>query len=73
MKQKLQYLLVDRERLAAHLAEQEILAAEASDGTHIYRCRRGAQESLVIALANGQGLIVSGESAAPLDRRRPPR
>ncbi|OMG53805.1 hypothetical protein BJN45_10300 [Azonexus hydrophilus] len=70
MKKKLHYEHVDRKNLAVYLGQHEILSAEASDGSHIYRCLAGREETLVIALPDGNALIVSCESQAALDRRR---
>lgn len=70
MKKKLQYEHVDRKNLAVYLGQREILSAEANDGTHVYRCLAGREETLVIALPDGNAVIISCESQAALDRRR---
>jgi hypothetical protein len=70
MKKILQYEHVDRSKLAAYLAGHEISFAEAVESVHIYRCLSGRDESLVIALPDGAGLIVTNESQTSVDRRR---
>jgi len=70
MKLKLNYQHVDRNELADYLAQHEILSAEAVDGGHVYRCRDGQLEALVVALPTGNALIVTNPPPPPVDRRR---
>ncbi|WP_306604402.1 hypothetical protein [Azonexus sp.] len=70
MKKKLRYQHVDHGSLADYLSQHEIASAEAVATSHIYRCISGRDESLVIALADGNALIVTYESQAAVDRRR---
>lgn len=70
MKKKLRYQHVDHSSLADYLSRHEISSAEALASTHIYRCIADREESLVIALADGNALIVTHESQAAVDRRR---
>jgi hypothetical protein len=70
MKTKLQYQHVDRSKLAAYLAQHEISSAEALEQIHIYCCLTDHDESLVIALPDGSGLIVTNDAQTSVDRRR---
>lgn len=70
MKASLEYRHATREELASYLAQQEIQTAEALTEGHLYRCRCPGGESLVVSLANGDGLIIQGITTQPVDRRR---
>lgn len=70
MIKKLHYQHVDRNNLANYLALNEIAAAEAIAGSHIYRCATGRDDALVITLPDGSALIVTHETQAAVDRRR---
>lgn len=70
IRKKMDYEHVDRNILAVYLAQQQILAAEDLGSAHVYSCQRDKDESLVIALPDGTGLIVSSDFQAAVDRRR---
>ncbi|WP_415035694.1 hypothetical protein [Azonexus sp.] len=71
MKNKLRYEHVAHASLAAHLEQQTILQATTDGGVQVYHCQNAQGESLAIALASGENLIVRLERpSAPLDRRR---
>ena len=70
MNKKICYQHVDQNHLADYLASNEISSAEDVASVHIYRCTSNHQESLVIALPDGNAVIISNEPQAAVDRRR---
>lgn len=73
MRRRLNWQPLSREGLAEHLRSVEVLQSEAIGSANLYRCRRGEQESVAIALPGETGLVIEYILDRPpaLERRRP--
>ncbi len=70
MRNKLSLRQLNQQELADYLGQARIDAAEAVDSCRVYRCQDEQEETLVIALPGGNGLLVSSSPAQTVDRRR---
>lgn len=70
MKAKIDYRHVDRNQLVDFLAEHQVLSAEAVGEVRLYRCLADEMETLIVALADGSGLLISPPARQTVDRRR---
>lgn len=74
MKRHLAWRQVNRDELAAHLRQGDVLTSEAIGDATLYRCAGAGGETVAIALPGEQGAIIEIQLELPaaLERRRKP-